>query len=208
MKKRRGVYIDPLWVAFLMVGVAIGLLIAFARPAQAAKKEVVPVVTTHYIEVPAEPIVQTVAAEKTAEAAEAAPVLMPKAEAGARQGDLELLALVIYQEAGGDMCSDETRQMVGEVVLNRVADKRYPNTIEGVITQQAQYGRLHWTGPVWPEQHTNPGEQHAVERAYRIAEDLLIDKADRLLPEDVVYQAEFKQGAEVVAEAPGFYFCR
>ena len=27
MKKRRGVYIDPLWVAFLMVGVAIGLLL-------------------------------------------------------------------------------------------------------------------------------------------------------------------------------------
>ena len=202
MKKRRGVYIDPLWVAFLMVGVAIGLLIAFARPAQAAEKEVVPVVTTHYIEVPAEPIVQTVAAEKTTEAAEAEPVLMPKAEAGARQGDLELLALVIYQEAGGDMCSDETRQMVGEVVLNRVASKRYPNTIEGVITQQAQYGRLHWTGPVWPERAKNPGEQHAVERAYRIAEELLIDKVDRLLPEDVVYQAEFKQGAEVVAEAP------
>ena len=27
-------------------------------------------------------------------------------------------------------------------------------------------------------------------------------------PEDVVYQAEFKQGTEVVAEAPGFYLCR
>lgn len=124
------------------------------------------------------------------------------------KGDLELLALVIYQEAGGDMCSDECRQMVGEVVLNRVKDKRYPCTIEGVITQRAQYGRLHWTGPVWPERANNPGEQHAVERAYATAWALLIDDVERLLPEDVIYQAEFEQGKETVAEADGFYFCR
>ena len=124
------------------------------------------------------------------------------------KGDLELLALVIYQEAGGDMCSDECRQMVGEVVLNRVKDKRYPCTIEGVITQRAQYGRLHWTGPVWPERADNPGEQHAVERAYATAWALLIDDVDRLLPEDVIFQAEFKQGSETVAEMDGFYFCR
>lgn len=124
------------------------------------------------------------------------------------KGDLELLALVIYQEAGGDMCSDETRQMVGEVVLNRVADKRYPCTIEGVITQPYQYGLLHKTGPVWPERADNPGEQHAVERAYETGWALLIDDVERLLPEDVIYQAEFEQGKETVAEADGFYFCR
>ena len=124
------------------------------------------------------------------------------------KGDLELLALVIYQEAGGDMCSDETRRMVGEVVLNRVKDKRYPCTIEGVITQQGQYGLLYKTGPVWPKRAENPGEQHAVERAYETAWALLIDDVDRLLPEDVIYQAEFVQGKETVAEADGFYFCR
>lgn len=124
------------------------------------------------------------------------------------KGDVELLALVIYQEAGGDMCSDETRQMVGEVVLNRVADKRYPCTIEGVITQPYQYGLLYKTGPVWPKRAENPGEQHAVERAYETAWALLIEDVDRLLPEDVIYQAEFEQGKETVAEADGFYFCR
>jgi hypothetical protein len=124
------------------------------------------------------------------------------------KGDLELLALVIYQEAGGDMCSDETRQMVGEVVLNRVKDKRYPCTIEGVITQPYQYGLLYKTGPVWPKRADNPGEQHAVERAYETAWALLIDDVERLLPEDVIYQAEFEQGKETVAEADGFYFCR
>lgn len=201
-------YIDPLWLAFLLVGVAVGLMVAMLRPAQAA--EVVTLETVRYIEVPAAP---EQPAEVPAEVPEEVPEELPAeeitmAEPGQQQGDLELLALVIYQEAGGDMCSDETRQMVGEVVLNRVEDKRYPNTIEGVVTQQGQYGRLHWTGPVWPERHTNPGERHAVERAYRIAESLLFDEVDRLLPEDTIYQAEFKQGTEVVAEAPGFYFCR
>lgn len=216
MKKRRGVYIDPLWAAMVLVGVAIGLMIGMVRTAQAAEPEVivreVPVQSIRYIPVPCEPVAEEAAAEPELTAAVevlgASEEELPLAKPGEQKGDLELLALVIYQEAGGDMCSDETRQMVGEVVLNRVADKRYPNTIEGVITQQAQYGRLHWTGPVWPERAKNPGEQHAVKRAYRIAEELLIDKVDRLLPEDVVYQAEFKQGAEVVAEAPGFYFCR
>ena len=135
------------------------------------------------------------------------PVTVIRNDEGVK-GDLELLALVIYQEAGGDMCSDETRQMVGEVVLNRVADKRYPCTIEGVITQPYQYGLLHKTGPVWPERADNPGEQHAVERAYETAWALLIDDVERLLPEDVIYQAEFEQGKETVAEADGFYFCR
>lgn len=204
MKKRRGVYIDPMWMAFLVVGVAVGLIIAALRPAKAAEPVVVvkevPVQTTRYVTVPETPEVEVVKVE-TQE------VEVPE-EAEEVMGDLELLALVIYQEAGGDACSDKVRQMVGEVVLNRVADKRYPCTIEGVITQQAQYGRLHWTGPVWPERAKNPGEQHAVERAYRIAGDLLIRKVDRILPRDVIYQAEFKQGTEVVAEEPGFYFCR
>lgn len=187
MKKRRGFYIDPLWLAMLLVGIAVGLMIAALRPAKAVEvvKEV--------------PVVQTVIKTVT-EPAE-------PAETGVG-GDLDLLALVIYQEAGGDMCSDETRQMVGEVALNRVADKRYPNTLYGVLTQLGQYGRLHWTGIQWPERAANPGEKHAVERAYRIAEELLIDKVERLLPEDVIYQAEFQQGTEIVAEADGFYFCR
>lgn len=203
-KKKRGVYIDPMWMAFLVVGVAVGLMIAALRPVKAAEPVVVvkevPVQTTRYVTVPAAPEVEVVKVEPQE-------VEVPE-EAEEVMGDLELLALVIYQEAGGDACSDKARQMVGEVVLNRVADKRYPCTIEGVITQQAQYGRLHWTGPVWPERAKDPGEQHAVERAYRIAGDLLIRKVDRILPRDVIYQAEFEQGTEVVAEEPGFYFCR
>lgn len=120
--------------------------------------------------------------------------------------DLEMMALVIYQEAGGDACSDDTRLMVGNVVLNRVADDRFPDTIEEVLLQERQYGRLCWTGIQWPERADKPEEAHAVERAYKCAEEVL--NGTRLLPDDVVWQAEFPQGTETVAEQDGFYFCR
>lgn len=120
--------------------------------------------------------------------------------------ELEMLALVIYQEAGGDACSDETRLMVGNVVLNRVADERFPDTIEEVLLQERQYGRLHWTGIVWPERASKSVEAHAVQRAYDCAKRVL--EGERLLPEDVIWQAEFKQGTEIVAQQDGFYFCR
>lgn len=119
--------------------------------------------------------------------------------------ELEMLALVIYQEAGGDECSDETRLMVGTVVMNRIADDRFPNTMEEVITQERQYGRLHWTGIVWPSKASHPTEAEAVERAYTIAERIL--EGERTLDADVIWQAEFIQG-EVVAYSDGMYFCR
>lgn len=129
-----------------------------------------------------------------AEEAEAAPYT---------EWELEMLACTIYCEAGGDACTDETRRMVGEVILNRVADPRFPSSIEGVLTQKSQYGRFHWTGVVWPSRAAH--EPEAVERAYRCAD--LVFTQERLLPGDVVFQAEFIQG-EVAAQAPGFYFCR
>lgn len=120
--------------------------------------------------------------------------------------ELGALALVIYQEAGADFCSDDTRLKVGTVVMNRVADDRFPSTIEEVLTQKAQYGRLHWTGLVWPERANTEAEAHAVERAYECAERILM--GERFLPDDVVWQAEFTQGTEVVCQQEGFYFCR
>lgn len=123
------------------------------------------------------------------------------------EAELEALALVIYQEAGSDACSDETRYMVGTVALNRVADKRFPDTLEEVLLQERQYGRLCWTGLVWPERASKPGEAHAVERAYRQAAELLDGTVKDVLPEDVVFQCEYVLG-EIVAESDGFYFCR
>jgi hypothetical protein len=122
--------------------------------------------------------------------------------------ELEILALIIYQEAGGDACLDSTRQMVGEVFLNRVESSKYPNTFYEVATQRSQYGRLHWTGIEWPERADLPQEQHAIERAYGVAKDLLTESADRFLPVDAIYQAEFEQGSEILICQDGLYFCR
>ncbi len=121
--------------------------------------------------------------------------------------DVELLALVIYQEAGGDAICDDCRRRVADVVLNRVADDRYPDTIEGVITQKAQYGELYWTGPIWPGRSYYASERHAVERAYRIAEEVLNGQHSELYGEGWVYQAEFKQG-ETFKSCCGIYFGR
>ena len=48
--------------------------------------------------------------------------------------DVELLACVIYQEAGGDTCCDMCRRRVADVVLNRVKDPRFKGTtIEEIL---------------------------------------------------------------------------
>lgn len=119
---------------------------------------------------------------------------------------LELLARAIYAEAGGDDCSDETRIMVGNVIINRMNSDWYPDTMEAVLTQKRQYNTFYWTGVIWKERASNPEEKEAVERAYKCAERVLL--GERLLPEDVVFQSEDIQGTEIVAYQDGIYFCR
>lgn len=120
--------------------------------------------------------------------------------------DLELLARAIYAEAGGDECSDETRIMVGNVILNRMNDPRYPDTMEEVLTQPLQYNTFDKTGVVWKDRASDPDEKDAVERAYRCAERVLL--GEKLLPDDVIFQSEYIQGTEIVAHQDGMYFCR
>ena len=119
--------------------------------------------------------------------------------------ELEMLACVIYQEAGADACCDDCRRRVADVVLNRVADERFPNSIYDVLTQERQYGRFHWTGIVWPERADNPGETHAVTRAYRIAREVLEGEHSELYGRGYIWQAEFKQGSGTL-ECCNIYF--
>lgn len=121
--------------------------------------------------------------------------------------DVEMLACVIYQEAGGDACSDECRMYVGDVVLNRVADSRFPDTIEGVLTAKFQYGTFWKTGIVWPARAQNAGEAHAVERAYETARQLLSGDHSEIFGQGYVWQAEFVQGQDGFW-CDGMYFGR
>lgn len=119
--------------------------------------------------------------------------------------ELEILALIVYQEAGEDRVSDDTRRLVAQVFLNRVNDSRFPDSFYEVATAERQYGRLYWTGIVWPDRASSQVEAHAVERAYKIAQEVL--ESDKpICPEDVIFQAEFVQG-DIYAEQDGMYFC-
>ena len=55
--------------------------------------------------------------------------------------DTLLLAKLINAEAG-EGCSIEHNQLVGCVVMNRVKDTRFPNTISEVIYQKNQYSSI------------------------------------------------------------------
>lgn len=113
--------------------------------------------------------------------------------------ELEMLACTIYVEGGGDDISDDTRIMIGNVVLNRMADSRFPAAMYDVLTQDRQFNTFSWTGIVWPE---NP-DTEALTRSYDCARRVL--EGETLLDEDVIWMAEFRQGT-VVAWQDGLYF--
>ncbi len=121
------------------------------------------------------------------------------------EDDLYCLAVAIYREAGSDYLTDEHRAMVACVVMNRVQSKLFPNSIRGVLTQYGQYQGM-WTNGV----HFPSGAaDHAVQRAYRIAREVLEGKWS--CPSNVVFQANFPQGSgtyRVIAGGGTYtYFC-
>lgn len=118
--------------------------------------------------------------------------------------ELEWLAITIYKEAGGDACGDETRIKVANVVLNRMASEKFPDTMYEVLTAPRQFNTFYLEGIEWPERASY--ETGAVERAYECARRVL--DGERLLDEDVVWMAEFPQGSEIVEYVDGLYFCR
>ena len=121
--------------------------------------------------------------------------------------DAEYLACVIYQEAGGDGCCDMCRRRVADIVLNRVRDARFAgDTVEAILTEgnPPQWGLYSVTGIIWPEKASYPEEAAAVERARRIAIEVLEGNHSDLT-EDYIWCAEFPQGQDVI-ECDGIYF--
>lgn len=122
-------------------------------------------------------------------------------ESDISEDDVELLACVIYQEAGSDAVCDDCRRRVADVVLNRVESEYFPNTIYEVLMQPSQYGAYSMTGIVWPERASYETEAHAVERARRIAREVLSGQHSDLYGDGYIWQAGFEQGSQ------GFWDC-
>lgn len=106
--------------------------------------------------------------------------------------ELMLLAKLIYLENGSN--TDLAQLLTGNVVLNRVASSKYPNTIKGVIYQKGQYSVVSKINETTPS-----------DRAIKNAKRLL--SGERFCPENVIYQSRFKQGSGVYKKINGEYFC-
>lgn len=94
--------------------------------------------------------------------------------------DVWYLSRVIQAESG--YCQREMMEGVGSVVLNRVADDRFPDSIPEVIQQPGQYSTLSWLSSQTP-----------TEEVMEVTIDLLENGSK--FPPEVVWQANFPQGS-------------
>lgn len=117
--------------------------------------------------------------------------------------DLYVLSHIISAEAGN--CQEEMMLYVGSVVLNRVADEEFPDTIYDVVFQT--YPSLQY-GPTADGSYYKEPTAGAVEAAEKLLEE------GSVLPADVIYQSN-----EILGEyythldpPPGIgktmYFCK
>ena len=90
------------------------------------------------------------------------PLQVPVPAAEQEHPDLDLLARIIHAEARGECLTGQVA--VGAVVLNRVADSRFPGTVKDVIFEPGQFQ------PVW--QGTLPAKagERSREAARRVLE--------------------------------------
>lgn len=103
--------------------------------------------------------------------------------------DRDIIATVIYNEAWAG-CTERHRELVAAVIMNRVKSDKFPDTVYDVVTQKGQYLLGYANGD---PQYTPPEE--AIEACREIATRALLGGID--CPDNVLYQAEFKQGTGV-----------
>lgn len=136
-------------------------------------------------------------------------VQIPEAQAPRFYTDeeLQILANTVWHEAR--YCTDRHQQLVAAVVMNRVADVRFPDTVRDVVTQPGQYG----TGTYAANLPDLEAEDAEMQRCILNAREALEGRVK--CPADVVFQAEFRQGTgvyEEIAVDTGYfrsttYFC-
>jgi len=106
--------------------------------------------------------------------------------------DLEIIACVVYNEAGYG-CTDRHQELVAAVVVNRVCDNRFPSSVYGVVTAPYQYDVAYATYGSWAM--TRAMQSDVWDHCLEIAERALRGEID--CPANVLFQAEFLQGSGV-----------
>lgn len=109
--------------------------------------------------------------------------------------DIRILTTTVFHEAGHT--TEQLRQYVAQVVLNRVEDSRFPDTVKGVITQPGQYSTKYAT--VEAANAIQATDSKNGTYYYGICEDSV--KAAMMgqveMPSNVLYQANFSHGKGV-----------
>ncbi len=100
--------------------------------------------------------------------------------------NLLLLAKIVHAEAGSDWLTEEHRQLVASVVINRVNSPEFPNTIHNVIYQRGQYA------PAGTKYFNNLKPSRKC-----VFSALKVLASGSVAPSNVVFQANFKQGSGV-----------
>lgn len=118
------------------------------------------------------------------------------------------LMVGIYREGGGDAVCDECRVRIADVMLNRVADDRFPDTLAEVLTQKGQYGTMYRDGIALPARAAQPEEAEAVQRAYDTAVAVLTGTHSELYGEGYIYQSEFPNLGHDAFQHCGIYFAK
>ena len=109
--------------------------------------------------------------------------------------DIRILTTTVFHEAGHT--TEQLRQYVAQVVLNRVEDSRFPDTVKGVITQPGQYSTKYATVEAANAIQATDSKNGTYYNG--ICEDSV--KAAMMgqveMPSNVLYQANFSQGKGV-----------
>ena len=113
----------------------------------------------------------------------------------AEQEDIKLLAEVIYHENWNTDSEHLAAYYTGAVVMNRVKSSAWPDTIKEVLYQRGQYSttKKFFTKAL-------PDE------VYDMARNIIRNGTDDV-PENVIFQATFKQGRGVWKRVKTDYFC-
>lgn len=183
--KRSGKIIVAVIVVLVMLAVVInlryGMAVAAADPEVQVETVYVDRPVTEYVYIESEP---------------AQPVYFAEIANTITQEEIDLLAKIVYLEAGNQSLLGQ--RAVVSVILNRVMDDAFPNTIEDVIYQKN------------PIQFTSVSKLNSAtpnETQYE-AIRLTLEETAPIIPSDVLYFSTGSTGREIYEKIGAHYFCR